>query len=382
MAAFLTGEQFCRGVLLAQQKKSHSPDVGPEKKTARILVADDDGFFLKVFTDLIEEAGHECLAVTNGVEALENVRAFRPDIIITDVVMPGINGFEVTRRLKDDPVTTHIPVIIITSLTDRDSKVRGLASGADELLNKPVDATEFRIRIRNLLKVKSYEDFLLKHGKALEGEVKDKSLQLEEAYEKIRGGLVETVYRLTLAAEYRDRETGAHIKRISLYSQHLARYLGLDEAKAEAIFFASPMHDIGKIGIPDHILLKPGKLTKEEFEIMKTHTTIGANILKNPDSEIIKTGMEVALTHHERWNGRGYPRGLEGEDIPISGRIVHTVDIYDALRSTRPYKKGVDHETTIKMMDEHEKDGIDPKIYRAFIECGNTFNKFFEENKE
>ena len=365
---------------MGEEEKTFPQEAATKK--ARILVADDDIFFLRVFTDLIRDAGYECLAVESGLEALEKARGFHPDMIITDVVMPGMDGFEVTRRIKQDPSTTHVPVIIITSLTDRDSKVKGLESGADELLNKPLDETEFRIRVRNILKVKRYEDYLLEHGKMLEGEVKAKSLLLEEAYEKIREGWLETVYRLTLAAEYRDRETGAHIRRISLYSQHIARFLGLGEDVVEAIFFASPMHDIGKIGIPDSILLKPGKLTKEEFEIMKTHTTIGANILKEPNTEIIKTGRDVALSHHERWDGSGYPQGLRGAQIPLSGRIVHMVDIYDALRSTRPYRTGLDHETTLGIMKEMDRDGIDPEMYRAFLECSGSFNRLFEENKE
>ncbi|MBI5345041.1 MAG: HD domain-containing protein, partial [Deltaproteobacteria bacterium] len=284
--------------------------------------------------------------------------------MIIDVVMPGMNGFEVTKRLKHDPITTHIPVLIVTSLSDKASKIKGLECGADELLSKPVDETEFRVRIRNLLKVKKFEDYLLEHGKMLEGEVMDKSFQLEKAFEKVKHGYIETVYRLTLAAEYRDKETGGHIRRISLYSQLMARHLGLPESKVEAIFFASPMHDVGKIGIPDSILLKKGPHTKEEFEIMKTHTTIGANILRDSDSEILQHAEEIALTHHETWNGQGYPRGLKGEELPISGRIVHIVDIYDAIRSKRPYKEPFDHLTACGII-AGLKDRFDPVIYNS-----------------
>lgn len=349
------------------------------EKKPRILVADDDRFYLRIFSDLINGLGFESLTASNGLEAMEKVRTFRPDVLIIDVVMPGMDGFEVTKRLKEDPSTMHLPVLIVTSLSDRDSKLKGLLNGADELLSKPVDEAEFGVRVKNLMKVKRYEDFLVEHGRKLEGEVSVKSVQLEKAFEKIRFGYIETVYRLTLAAEYRDKETGGHIRRISLYSQLLARYMGLSEQQVEAVFFASPMHDVGKIGIPDSILLKEGKHTKEEFEIMKTHTLIGANILKDSDSEILSTAKEIALTHHETWNGGGYPRGLKGEEIPVSGRIVHLVDIYDALRSKRPYKKSFTHEDSCSII-LGEPERFDPKIFKAFQDCSEEFRRLFDEN--
>ncbi|MBI5887640.1 MAG: response regulator [Deltaproteobacteria bacterium] len=359
----------------------HKAADAAEKSKPRVLVADDDKFMLAVYADLIKEAGYDCLLVNNGLEAIEKAPKYRPDIIITDVLMPGMDGFEVTRRLKADPLTLHIPVLIVTSLLDRASKVKGLECGADELLNKPVDETEFNVRVKNLLKVKKFEDYLLEHGATLEHEVESKTLQLEKAFEKIKYGYTETVYRLTLAAEYRDKETGGHIKRISLYSQLLARYLGLTESQVEAIFFASPMHDVGKIGIPDAVLLKQGRLTPEEMDIMKTHTTIGAGILRDSDSEILKAAQEVALTHHESWDGKGYPQGLKGEDIPMTGRIVHIVDIYDALRSKRPYKAAIDHAAACGMIAE-EKDRHDPVIYKAFENCADEFRRLFDENRD
>lgn len=348
---------------------------------ARILVADDDSFYSSIFKELITETGHECLIVENGLEALEKAGSFNPDVIILDVVMPGMNGFEVARRLKSEPRTMHIPVLIVTSLSDRDSKLKGLEHGADELLNKPIDEAEFRARIKNLLKVKRFEDFLLDHGRKLEGEVISKEVELQKAYEKIRKGYIETVYRLTLAAEYRDKETGGHIKRISLYSQLLSRRIGLEESFVEAIFFASPMHDVGKIGIPDSILLKQGPLTQEENGIMKTHTTIGMNILRDPDSEILRTAQEIALHHHENWDGTGYPGGLRGKDIPLSGRIVNIVDIYDALRSKRPYKEAFSHEKSLCIIREMSKK-FDPELYIAFNDCADEFKRLFDENQE
>ena len=361
---------------MADRTENLAPGIARKTK---ILVADDDRFYIQIFSDLIDGLGYESISASNGTEAIEKVRACQPDILIIDVVMPGMNGFEVTRSLKNDPATMHLPIVIVTSLTDRGSKLKGLQSGANELLSKPVDEAEFRARIGNLLKVKRYEDYLLENGKKLEGEVVDKTVQLERAFEKIRHGYVETVYRLTLAAEYRDRETGGHIKRISLYSRLLASHLGLSEQAVEAIFFGSPMHDVGKIGIPDSVLLKEGSHTPEEFELMKTHTTIGGNILRDPDSGILLTAREIALTHHERWDGNGYPMGLKGEEIPISGRVVHLVDIYDALRSKRPYKEAFDHETACGII-ESQKERFDPAVFKGFHALAGEFRNLFDEN--
>lgn len=371
---------------MTEERRESLPEAAPadgrgQKRKARILVADDDRFYQQVLEDLITEAGHESLVVDNGLELLEKVGNYRPDVIIVDVVMPGMDGFEVTRRLKRDLVTMHIPVIIVTSLADKESRVSGLDRGADELLTKPFDESEFRIRIRNLLKVKRFEDYLMAHGKMLEGEVQTKTVELERAFEKIKHGYIETVYRLTLAAEYRDKETGGHIQRISLYSQLMARYLGLGEPEVEAIFLASPMHDVGKIGIPDSILLKPGRHTREEFEMMKRHTTIGGKILHGSDSEILKTAEEIALNHHEFWDGSGYPGGKKGPEIPISGRIVNIVDIYDALRSPRPYKESYPHKTSCRIITGMESQ-FDPDVFTAFKECADEFERLYEENKD
>lgn len=351
-------------------------------KKPKILVADDDRFYLKIYSTLLDELGYDYLCVENGLEIIEKINAYSPDLIITDVIMPGMNGFEVAKRLRQNPLSSHIPILMVTTLSDRESKVVGLEHGADEFLSKPIDETEFRIRIRNMLKIKQYENFLTDHSKILEGEVVDKSLQLKEAFKRIKQGYTETIYRLTLAAEYRDKETGEHIKRISFYTQIIARYLKLDESKVEPLFFASPMHDVGKVGIPDQILLKPGGLTKYEFQIMKTHTTIGAHILHGSDSEILQTAEEIALTHHETWNGSGYPNGLKGEAIPLSGRIVHLADIYDAIRSKRPYKESMSHDMACDIINGNLKERFDPVILNAFNSCNKEFKRLFDENMD
>lgn len=354
-------------------------DMGQRK--AVILVADDDRFFLEIIKDLVEGMGHVAVTAENGAEAVKQAIKTPPDLVITDVVMPVMDGFELTEKLKLTPETSHTPVIIVTALADKASRLKGLQKGADELLTKPVDEAEFRIRVLNLLKVKKYEDYLIEHGRTLEGEIKDKSIQLEEAFEQIRSSYLETVYRLTLAAEYRDRETGSHIKRIGLYSKLVATALGLHEMDVDAIFEASPMHDVGKIGIPDSILLKQGRFSEDDFNVMKTHCTIGANILHNPGPELLKTAMEIALTHHERWDGSGYPAGLKGRNIPLSGRIVQIVDIYDAMRSKRPYKPPYSHKKTLSFIHGKEKEFFDPEIFSAFMDNAEQLDRIFEENR-
>ncbi len=352
-----------------------------ERNITKILIADDDRLFLRIITDMLENMGYICVTAEDGLSALEMAGKEKPDIILLDVVMPGLDGFEVVRRLKENLETTHIPIILVTILSDRNSRIKGLSAGADELLSKPVDEVELGVRIKNLLKVKKYEDYLIKHGRFLESMVRDKTIELKEAYDKTRNAYIDTIYKLSLAIEYRDRETGNHIKRISIFSRILARQLGLSEKKVEEIFFASPMHDIGKIGIPDAILLKPAGLTEEEFQIMKTHTTIGAKILQGSDSEIVRTAEAIALTHHENWDGSGYPQGLVAEEIPLAGRIVHIVDVYDAARSKRPYRKeGHTHEETMEIIQDIKR-VFDPRVFDAFLECEDVFRRLYDENE-
>jgi len=350
-------------------------------KIPLILVADDNIFFREVFQDLVKEMGYDCVTAGDGAEAVEMVFKLEPDLILTDVVMPKLNGFEVTQKLKSDPRTMYTPVIIVTTLSDTDSKIKGLEAGADDFLNKPVDETEFCLRVKNLLKVRKYEKYLIEHGKAIEGEIISKTRALEEAYEQIKNGYLDTVTRLTLAAEYRDKETGSHISRISLYSRLLAQKLCLSGEEIDAISTASPMHDVGKIGIPDNILLKKGRFTDDEFSIMKTHCEIGANILHNPGPIVLKTAMDIALNHHERWDGSGYPSKRSKTDIPASARIVHIVDMYDALRSARPYKAAYDHEKSLDIMEKSESHGYDPDLYRLFRDSADEFDKIFQSNR-
>ncbi|MBI5846573.1 MAG: response regulator [Nitrospirae bacterium] len=360
--------------------------MGDKKK---ILVVDDEEQNVKLLSSLLRAEGYEAETASNGREAVEKVKALFPDLVLLDIMMPDMDGYEACSLIKNDAETANIPVVIVTALSDRESKLRGLEVSANEFLTKPIDRIELILRVKNLLRIKDYEDFMLSHNQRLEQEVRNRTYELqiamddiESAHQEIKSSYIETIHRLTLAAEFKDEDTATHIKRISYYCRILAEQLGQAGDFCETIFYAGPMHDIGKIGIPDNILLKPGKLTPEEFEIIKSHTTIGARILSKSSSEFLSAAEVVALTHHERWDGTGYPRGLKGEDIPLMGRIMNIVDQYDSLRSKRPYKPPFSHEQAFNIIvkgDGRTKpEHFDPRILDVFAEAADEFDRIFE----
>ncbi len=362
--------------------------MSPAKK---ILVVDDEEQNVKLLCSLLEAVGFATEGAANGREALEKVKRSAPDLVLLDIMMPEMDGFETCDAIKSDADTANIPVVIVTALADRDSKLKGLNVGANEFLTKPIDRTEMIIRVRNLIKIKEYEDFMLRHTRILEDEVRKRTYDLQLAMDEIaqaqieiKDSYIETIQRLTLAAEYKDEDTATHIKRISLYSRVLSERLGRHDEFVETMYYASPMHDIGKIGIPDSILLKPGKLTAEEFEIMKTHTTIGAKILRGSNSDFLRAAEEIALSHHERWDGTGYPRGLRGDEIPLMGRVMNIIDQYDSLRSKRPYKPGFSHEESCSIIIDGDgrtrPEHFDPDVLAAFKEVSHLFDEIFEGN--
>jgi len=341
---------------------------------ANVLIVDDDAVNRHLFVGLLSEEGYQTEEADQGEAALASVKDHTPDIILLDVMMPGIDGFEVARKLKESPESDAIPIIMITALDDQASRERGLLEGVEEFINKPVNPKELKIRVRNLLRLKLANDVLHDHNKVLEKEVQRRSRDLLNSFE-------EGLYMLMRAAEYRDDETGAHVRRISYYTKLVADSLGMDKSFCETIFLASPMHDIGKIGIPDSILLKPGPFEPYEWELMKKHTTIGAEILAGGSSPYVQMGQEIALSHHERWDGTGYPNKLVGEDIPISARIMSICDVYDALRSNRPYKPAFDHAKTIGIIrhgdDRIKRSHFDPEVLEAFLSMDADYEEIY-----
>jgi putative two-component system response regulator len=303
--------------------------------------------------------------------------------------MPVMDGFEACSKIKIEPSTKQIPVIILTALKDRQSRIKALEAGANDFLTKPIDSTELIVRVKNLLQIKDYWDYIKNYNSILENEVKSRTEELNntleslrESDEKLRDSYQETIFRLTVVAEYKDQQTAAHIKRVGEYCSLIAEQLGWSDDDINTIRYASPLHDIGKTGIPTDILLKTSKLNYQEFELMKTHTVIGADILKYSQSKFLKMGEKIALTHHESWDGSGYPNGLKGEKINIEGRIMKLADIYDSLRSERPYKPPFDHGKAFKIISEGDGrtkiSHFDPRVLEIFKDNNDKFDNIFK----
>lgn len=349
------------------------------KAQATILVVDDEVRNTRLLQAQLSTADYTIVTASCAEEALERIQARLPDLILLDVMMPGMNGYELATLLKKQERTRNIPIIMITALDDKESRMLALEAGAEEFLNKPVDRTELWVRVRNLLRLKEYQDILSRHNDILERQVQERTRQLTEAYR-------DTVYTMVCAAEYKDQETGAHVQRIGFYCQEMAERMGMSKDFCDKIYYASPMHDIGKIAIADSILLKRGPFTSGEWEIMKSHSALGAQILARGNSPYLAMGVEIALNHHERWDGTGYPNGTAGEDIPISARIMNICDQYDALRSMRPYKPAFSHEKTVEILvkgDGRTMPGhFDPAVWSAFIRAADQLEEIYEANTD
>jgi len=345
-------------------------------KKAKILIVEDDDVTRRVMERMLASMDCEVILAHDGEEALKKVKDTPPDVILLDIMMPRMDGFEVARRLKESEETKIIPVVMVTSLDEVEHRVKALEVGADDFLTKPVDKSELSARVQSLLKVKGYNDQMRNYQKELETEVAERTKQIKAAS-------LETVYCLSRAAEYKDEDTGAHIQRMSHYSAAVARKMGIEEETVEAILYASPMHDIGKIGIPDSILLKPGKLLPSEWEIMKQHTTFGARILEGSETEFTKLAEIVALTHHEKWNGSGYPQGLKTTEIPLAGRITAIADVFDAMTSRRPYRKEpLSLEETFRLVKDGRGNHFDPEVVDAFFAAKEEILTIKEKYKD
>jgi len=347
-----------------------------------ILIVDDEVRNIELQRAYLEPYNYKILTASNGKEALKTVAGNNIDLILLDVMVSGKDGFAVTKYLKSYEKTRVIPVILVTALSDKKDRVKGIEAGCDDFISKPVDSSELLARVRSLLKVKAYNDHMHNYERELETEVARRTKELRAALVMLEETALETIHRLAAVAECRDQYTGSHILRISRYAAAIAEKMGLDSGFVKALLYAALMHDIGKIGIPDKILMKPGKLNTKEWEIMKQHTVIGAKILNGSKQDYMKLAEEIALTHHEKWDGTGYPQGLKGKHIPISGRIVAVADVFDALIFERPYKPSSSPRESFTIIKNERGTHFDPDIIDAFIGIKQEVLSIVEQYKD
>jgi len=340
---------------------------------SKLLIVDDQETNILLLQRMLSGAGYMSIASTMHPEEVCRMHLeHHYDLILLDLQMPGMDGFQVMEELKQIEEVGYLPVLVITAQPGH--KLHALQVGAKDFVSKPFELPEVLARVHNMLEVRLLQKELQQYNEVLEERVKERTADLLEGY-------LETIFTMTRAAEHKDEDTGAHVQRISYYCQELARAMGLDPAFVDQIFFASPMHDIGKIGIPDHILLKPSGFTPAEWEVMKGHTTMGSKILGNSKSPYLKMADEIALNHHERWNGGGYPNGKRGDEIPLTARILYICDIYDALRSKRPYKPAFDHQKAVDIITlgdgRTQPEHFDPMILEHFRNNDHVFQNIF-----
>ncbi len=336
---------------------------------ARILMIDDYQANLELLEAIVTGAGYtSVLATTDSREAQKLYKAFAPHLVLLDISMPYLDGFQVMELLKEIEDDSYIPVLVLTALQDEETRMKALASGAQDFLTKPFNNLEVLTRIRNMLTVRLLHNQVINQNIILEEKVKIRTLELEKTR-------LEIIHRLGQAAEYRDTETGAHIIRISRMSAFMGKFAGMDTPDIDLLLHASPMHDLGKIGIPDTVLLKPGKLTPEEWQAMAAHTIIGGKLLDGHDADLMILARDIALTHHEKWDGTGYPNGLKREKIPLFGRIVALADVFDALTSKRPYKEPYPVEKAVAIIQAGRGAHFDPDLVDLFLTHIDEFVK-------
>ncbi len=350
----------------------------PEKKT--LLIVDDVLDNLALMTGLLKDQ-YKVKVANSGEKALRLVReGVPPDLILLDIMMPGLSGYEVCQALKADPLTRHIPIIFLTALSSTEDERKGLEMGGADYITKPISPPIVLARVKTQLENKAVADFLRDRAEFLQTEVHRQTLQIRAIQDV-------TIFALASLAETRDADTGQHIRRTQFYVKALAEQLqahprfaaALTPETVELLFKSAPLHDIGKVGIPDRILLKPGRLEPEEMAIMKTHTTLGWEALDHAEKTLgtdvafLRLAKEIALSHHEQWDGQGYPEGLRGDAIPVSARLMAVADVYDALISNRVYKKGMPPAQAAKIVREGRGSHFDPDVVDAFIALQDQF---------
>ena len=349
-------------------------------KKSTVLIVDDSPLFLAKTSDLLKERGFNVVTCDKSKDALDAVGSNNIDIVLTDIVMPEISGLELLSEVRNiDPTK---PVILMTGRADLPMAVQAINRGAFDFVVKTDNDESFVGAVEKAEKHKKEIEIDKSYKSHLEDAVVSTSRQLDDSLVMVQGLTEDLVVRLTRMAEFRDTVTGNHIVRIGHYAEKLAEATGMTREFVDQVNFSSPMHDIGKVGIPDRILLKEGPLTTEEFETMKTHSTIGYKVLTGSKHPSLQMAANIAHSHHERWNGTGYPQGLGGEDIPIEGRITSIADVYDAIRSRRPYKDSVAHDATVEYMlegNERLPEGFfDPKLLGVFKDISSEFGTIFD----
>ncbi len=358
-----------------------------ELSDCTVLVVDDTEANVDILVDALGDL-YDVSVAMDGESALEAVAEEPPDIILLDIMMPGMDGYEVCQRLKADPDTARIPIIFLTAMSEIENKTKGFQLGAVDYITKPFEVLEVQARIKTHLSLVLASQELELQNEILEEKVLERTMELAQTQDV-------TIHSLATLAETRDNETGGHILRTQHYVKALAKQLAggspyadqLDARTIQLFYKSAPLHDIGKVGVPDAILLKPGKLTDEEFDIMKTHAALGHealvkaeqafNLEKKPN--FLEHARDIAYTHHEKWNGKGYPRGLVGEDIPLSGRIMAVADVYDALICKRVYKPPFTHEKAADIINGDSGTHFDPVVVEAFNACEAEFRRIAQE---
>ncbi|MEW5894538.1 MAG: HD domain-containing phosphohydrolase [Candidatus Omnitrophota bacterium] len=343
---------------------------------AKILIADDQKLhYLYLQKTLLDTGYQNVLCVSEPLKVRRNVLEFNPDLLILDLAMPFLDGFQVMQQLQSYREELFMPVLALSEERGSDIRLRALESGATDVLDKPYEIPEIMFRIHHLLETRFLHVAIQDQNRVLEQKVAERTRELKDSQKEI-------IRRLAQAAEFRDNETGAHIIRISKYCTLLAQALGLREDECELLAMAAPLHDIGKIGIPDNILLKPGRYTKEEYEVMKTHPLIGAELLEGSHSPVMQMAKKIALTHHERWDGSGYPRGLKGDEIPMVGQICSICDVFDALISKRIYKDAWTIQDAAGIIIDGKGKDFNPKLVDIFEKLLPNFIEIAKSNQD
>ena len=341
---------------------------------AKILIVDDEPTSVRLLTKILTDAGYTNIKSTRDPKKVEKLYVdFEPDLLVLDLHMPHMEGFKIMDQLKkvhkDDD---YLPILVISQERSRVIQFSALEAGAKDFLVKPYDSIEVLLRIRNFLEIRMLHQKMSEQNLVLEKKIQERTEQLYQTQKDV-------IELLSRAVEYRDSETGMHTMRMSLYAFHLAEAVGLSPIECEIMSTASSLHDVGKIGIPDSILQKPGKLTPEEWTIMKTHTTIGSDLLAGSDSKYLDLGQKIALTHHEKWDGSGYPNGLKGEKIPLAGRICGLCDVFDALTSKRPYKKAWPADEALEEIKRGSGSHFDPAVVDCFFRILPQIRKIYNK---